>query len=113
MQTGSHIKSSSPLLSQQRRQAIIEAVKDVFAKKGFDETTSRELGKAAGISEALLYKYFPTKLLLYNAMLHTCAEASELVSEQSHPSSEAFHRNAHYDGSFFNVTGGRKPLSIF
>src|SRR5215467_12893660 len=67
MQTALHIKLSSRLSFNERRQAIIESVKDVFAKAGFDGTTSRELAKAAGISEALFYKYFPTKLSLYNA----------------------------------------------
>jgi hypothetical protein len=60
MQTGAYVRSSSRLSSDERRQAIIEAIKDVFAKKGFDPTTSRDLAKAARVSEALLYKYFPT-----------------------------------------------------
>jgi AcrR family transcriptional regulator len=75
MDNGSRIKVSSRLSSGERRQAIIEAVKDVFAKKGFDRTTSGDLAKAARVSEALLYKYFPTKLSLYNAMLGACAKA--------------------------------------
>src|SRR5262245_726804 len=74
MQTGSNIRSPSRLSSDDRRQAIIEAVKDVFAKKGFERTTSRDLAKAARVSQALLYKYFPTKQSLYQAMLHACAE---------------------------------------
>jgi AcrR family transcriptional regulator len=74
MQTAPYIRGSSRLSSDERRQAIIEAVKGVFAKKGFDRTTSRDLAKAARISEALLYKYFPTKLSLYEAMLAACAE---------------------------------------
>jgi len=74
MQSGLHIKLSSRLSFNERRQAIIESVKDVFANTGFDGTTSRELAKAAGISEALLYKYFPTKLSLYNAMLGASLE---------------------------------------
>ena len=74
MQTGPYMRSSSRLSSEERRQAIIEAVKDVFAKKGFDRTTSRDLAKAARVSEALLYKYFPTKLSLYQTMLQACAE---------------------------------------
>jgi AcrR family transcriptional regulator len=69
------MKNSSRLSSDERRQAIIEAVKGVFAEKGFDGTTSRELAKAAGVSEALLYKYFPSKQSLYAAMLGACAEA--------------------------------------
>jgi AcrR family transcriptional regulator len=74
MHTGAYIRGSSRLSSDERRQAIIEAAKGLFAKKGFDRTTSRDLAKAARVSEALLYKYFPTKLSLYEAMLHACAE---------------------------------------
>jgi AcrR family transcriptional regulator len=74
MQTGPYIRNSSRLPSDERREAIIEAVKGVFAKKGFECTTSRDLAKAARVSEALLYKYFPTKLSLYAATLRACAE---------------------------------------
>jgi AcrR family transcriptional regulator len=77
MQTGSHRKGSSRLSSEERRQAIIASVKTVFAKKGFDRTTSQELARAAGVSQALLYKYFPTKMSLYNATVVACAEAPE------------------------------------
>jgi TetR/AcrR family transcriptional regulator, transcriptional repressor of aconitase len=75
MHSGPHIKDSSRISSEERRQAIIEAVKDVFATKGFDRTTSRDLAKGARVSETLLYKYFPTKLSPYQAMLRACAEA--------------------------------------
>jgi AcrR family transcriptional regulator len=74
MQTGPYIRGSSRRSSDERRQAIINAVKGVFAKKGFERTTSRDLARAAKVSEALLYKYFPTKQSLYQAMLRACAE---------------------------------------
>jgi AcrR family transcriptional regulator len=64
---------STRLQSAQRRDAIISAVRDVFAEKGFDGTTTRELAKAAGVSEALIYKHFPSKESLYAAMLEACA----------------------------------------
>ena len=80
MPTDQHIKGASRLSSDERRQAIIEAVKGVFAEKGFDGTTSRELAKAASVSEALLYKYFPSKESLYAAMLAACAEAPVWVN---------------------------------
>jgi AcrR family transcriptional regulator len=75
MRTDQNIRGSSRLSSDERRQAIIEAVKRIFAEKGFEGTTTRELAKAAGISEALLYNYFPSKESLYVAMLGACAEA--------------------------------------
>ncbi len=62
------------LSAEARKEAIVEAVQDVFAEKGFDGTTTRDLAKAAGVSEALLYKHFPSKESLYAAMLDGCAK---------------------------------------
>src|ERR687894_3005968 len=67
------------LSADQRKQAIVDAVRDVFAEKGFDGTTTRELAKAAGVSEALLYKHFPSKESLYAAMLDACAKGPTFV----------------------------------
>jgi AcrR family transcriptional regulator len=67
------MKYSTRLSSEARREAIVQAVRTVFAEKGFDGTTTRELAKAAGVSEALLYKHFPSKQSLYGAMLDACA----------------------------------------
>jgi len=62
------------LSAEAPKEAIVEAVQDVFAEKGFDGTTTRDLAKAAGVSEALLYKHFPSKESLYAAMLDGCAK---------------------------------------
>lgn len=68
------MKRSPRLHSEDRRQAIVEAVRTVFAEKGFDGTKTRELAKAAGVSEALIYKHFPSKESLYTAMLESTAK---------------------------------------
>jgi AcrR family transcriptional regulator len=66
---------SGKLTGEERRAAIIKAVRRVFAEKGFDATTTRELAAAAGVSEALLFKHFPNKEALFSAMqLACCAE---------------------------------------
>jgi AcrR family transcriptional regulator len=52
--------------AEERREAIVSAVLPVFAQKGFANTTTRELAQAAGVSEALLYKHFPSKETLYS-----------------------------------------------
>jgi AcrR family transcriptional regulator len=46
----------------------------VFVEKGFGRTTTRELAEAAGVSEALLFKHFPSKGALYSAILKSCIE---------------------------------------
>jgi AcrR family transcriptional regulator len=67
----------SKLSSEERRAAIIKAVRRLFADKGFHGTTTRELAEAAGVSEALLFKHFPNKEALYSAMLLTCCPAQD------------------------------------
>src|ERR1700722_18469836 len=69
------MKTAIKLSSRERRADIIKAVRQVFAKKGFDGTTTRELAEAAGVSEALLFKHFPNKEALFSAMqLECCSE---------------------------------------
>lgn len=60
------------LSADERRCSIVDAVKKVFADLGFDGTTTRALAKAAGVSEALLYKHFPSKESLFEAMRDDC-----------------------------------------
>jgi AcrR family transcriptional regulator len=60
------------LSSEERRASIIHAVRHLFANKGFNGTTTRELAEAAGISEALLYRHFPTKEDLFTAIQQSC-----------------------------------------
>jgi AcrR family transcriptional regulator len=61
-------KFGQKLSCEERRTAILRAVRRVFAEKGFDGTTTRELADAAGVSEALLFKHFPNKEALFSAM---------------------------------------------
>jgi AcrR family transcriptional regulator len=60
--------------SDERRKAIVQAAVPLFARKGFAGTTTRELAEAAGISEALLFKHFPSKQLLYREILRLGCE---------------------------------------
>src|SRR5947207_5724912 len=66
--------AASRLDSDERRKAIVAAAVPLFARRGFAGTTTREIAEAAGISEALLFKHFPTKQLLYGEILrwHGC-----------------------------------------
>jgi AcrR family transcriptional regulator len=66
------MKSTTRLSSEERRAAIIQAVRRTFAEKGFHGTTTRELADAAGVSEALLFKHFPNKEALFSAMQLSC-----------------------------------------
>jgi AcrR family transcriptional regulator len=55
--------------SDDRRKAIVNAAVPLFARNGFTGTTTRELAAAAGVSEALLFRHFPSKQSLYREIL--------------------------------------------
>jgi AcrR family transcriptional regulator len=55
--------------AKERKRAIVEAAMPLFARKGFAETTTKDLARAAGVSEPLLYKHFPSKEALYTEIL--------------------------------------------
>src|ERR1700761_3993344 len=57
--------ANTRLDSDDRRRAIVDAAVPLFAREGFAGTTTRELAEAAGISEALLFRHFPSKQSLY------------------------------------------------
>src|SRR3954463_4848320 len=52
-----------------RREAVLEAGMRVFAEKGFLGTPTTEVAKAAGISQAYLFRLFPTKSDLVLAVI--------------------------------------------
>ena len=60
-----------------RREQILEGAMHVFAQKGFRGTTTREISRHLGISEALMFKYFPTKKALYRAIIQKRTDGSE------------------------------------
>lgn len=55
----------------ERRDAIIEAALPLFARWG-EGVTTKDIAEAAGVSEALLYRHFPGKTALYEAILERC-----------------------------------------
>lgn len=53
-----------------RRQQILQTAVDLFSKRGFKGTTTKEIAKVAGVSEAMVFRHFASKDELYGAILH-------------------------------------------
>lgn len=57
------------------RLALLEAAIEVFSERGYDAATTREVAKRAGVSEALIQRYFDGKQgLLLEIMEHFSSE---------------------------------------
>lgn len=64
-----------------RRQLILGAAKRCFARHGYNGTTTKSVAAAAAISEALLFKHFPSKAALYAEILSDECEADPALAE--------------------------------
>ena len=57
------------LHASDRRQQLLEAALDLFAQKGFEGATTKEIAAAAGVTEAIVFRHFPNKQALHTAVL--------------------------------------------
>jgi AcrR family transcriptional regulator len=62
------------LPSPERRAAILRAALPRFAAGGYSGTTTRDLARAAGVTEPVLYRHFPSKADLFAEVLRGVEE---------------------------------------
>ena len=63
-----------------RKTQIVETAVALFGRKGFSGTTTKSIAEAAGISEATIFRHFPSKEALY----------AEAFRQRTDPSAEDF-----------------------
>ena len=51
------------------RAALLTAARDLFAERGFEQTTVRDIAARAGVNQALLFRYFGSKDGLFHATM--------------------------------------------
>jgi AcrR family transcriptional regulator len=57
-----------------RRAAVLEAARDVFLARGYEGTQMQAVALRAGASKETLYRYFPDKALLFEAVIRNIAD---------------------------------------
>jgi AcrR family transcriptional regulator len=53
----------------ERRQQILELATELFARQGYQGTTTREIAQKVQVNEAIIFRHFPTKEELYWAVI--------------------------------------------
>lgn len=54
---------------RERRDLILAAARRVFSRNGYHGAKTLQIAREAGVSEALVYRHYPSKLSLYRAVL--------------------------------------------
>jgi AcrR family transcriptional regulator len=63
------------LSASKRRQQIMWIATGLFANKGYEGTTTREIAGQAGVHESLVFRHFPTKEKLYWTIIEELCSA--------------------------------------
>jgi len=70
---------TSRMSGDERRQQILRVAIQLFSQNGFSGTTTKEIARAAGVSEAMVFRHYATKQELYDAILdHKACEGGNL-----------------------------------
>jgi AcrR family transcriptional regulator len=67
------------MAGEERRLQILRVAMRLFAQCGFGGTTTKEIARAAGVSEAMVFRHFATKEELYSAILDHKACSGDAV----------------------------------
>ncbi len=57
------------LAPEERKAQILDVAVRLFAEKGYDGTTTRDISEAAGVAEGLIFRYFRSKAEILDAVL--------------------------------------------
>ncbi len=57
------------LPAKERRSIILENARAIFAQCGYEAARTQDIARQSGVSEALMYRHFPSKEVLYRAVL--------------------------------------------
>jgi AcrR family transcriptional regulator len=100
------------LTATDRRSQILASALEVFAELGFHGARTRDLAEKAGVSEALLFRHFPTKEDLIRAIFESLGfeQRIELMEERF---SKLPPRDALLSLAEFSLTALREEPRVF
>ncbi|MFC9946762.1 TetR/AcrR family transcriptional regulator [Streptomyces pratensis] len=72
-------------VAEEKRTAILRAATRLFLDSGYDRTSLAKIAEAAGVSKATLFKQFPTKAALFDAIVNASWRTGEGDEETPTP----------------------------
>ena len=86
------MRSSHPRYSgKDRRRQILRVAMELFARRGFVGTTTRQIAERAHVNEAIIFRHFPRKEDLYWAIVED--QCREKDAQSKHPGIEVTNGN--------------------
>ncbi len=88
-----------------RRELIVQTAVDLFSKKGFKGTTTKEIAAASGVSEAMVFRHFASKDDLYAAILDAkaCVDGTHMFPWEGNEALQKAVAEKDDFGVFYNI----------
>lgn len=105
-------------MAGERKQQIIEEAARLFSRLGYDRVTVKQIGDTCGITEPAIYRHFPSKDAVYDAVLDSIEERMETgplfdrLSRESEVQALLLHLASHVI-EFFTVHDDLYRLLLF
>ena len=93
------------MTGDERREQILRSAVSLFSQRGFSGTTTKEIARGAGVSEAMVFRHFATKEELYGAILHSksCSDGIDRFPWEENSVLQEALRNKDDFGVFYNI----------
>lgn len=89
---GPVVANAGRMAGEERRLQILRVAVRLFSQRGFRGTTTKEIAQTAGVSEAMVFRHFATKVELYSAILDHKACADGGLKDPGSLIADAVHR---------------------
>jgi AcrR family transcriptional regulator len=91
------------------RRLLLDAARELFARKDYRSTTTREIAESAGVTEYLLFRYFGSKaglfrealVLPFTTIVDEFAKTWQMIDPENTPQEEDLAR--HFVGQVYDV----------
>jgi AcrR family transcriptional regulator len=81
--------------AEETRNGILEAALDLFRRKGFEQTTIREIASEAGVATGAAYYYFASKEAMVMAFYERASAGMQPLLDEALASSDRLERQLH------------------
>lgn len=98
---------------EKKRQAILQAAQDIFLSEGYVLTSMDNIAKRAQVTKQTVYRYYPSKIVLFKATLEHIGQSEEfdfLVHLENPNTKEALYKFAY---GFIQVHLSAEHLATF
>jgi AcrR family transcriptional regulator len=104
----------SPTEGERRRRDILAAARRLFLEHGYHSTTTRMIARDVEVSDALLYRYFPSKRDLFDAVIDEGLDHLQPYLRFGAPLMEGLRLRETLEAAAYTaVEIGRKDVDVF